>query len=91
MAAREACAVHTADIRISEPNGTDIWVDVRISMAKPDCSVPKELVRTEQEKRREYGLARPILVLVLIGFCPVIFEQHGCPGPCAVTFLHHIL
>ena len=32
-AAREARAVHTADIHISEPNGTDIWIDVRIDMA----------------------------------------------------------
>ena len=49
-AAREARAVHIADIHISELNGTDIWVDVRIGMAKPDCSVPKELTRMEQEK-----------------------------------------
>ena len=48
LAAREARAVHTADIRISEPNGTDIWV----GMAKPDCSMPKELTRMEQEKCR---------------------------------------
>ena len=54
-AAWEARAVHTADIHISEPNGMDIWVDVRVGMAKPDCSVPKELTQMEQEKRREYG------------------------------------
>ena len=53
LAAREARAVRTADIHTSEPNGTDIWIDVRVGMAKPDCSVPKELVRMEQEKRRE--------------------------------------
>ena len=55
-ATRKARAVHTADMHISEPNGTDIWLDVRIGMAKPDCSLPKELARMENEKRREYGL-----------------------------------
>ena len=25
------------------------------------------------------------------GVVPVTFEQHGCPSPCAITFLHHIL
>ena len=30
-------------------NGTDIWVDVRVGMAKPDCSVPKKLARMEQD------------------------------------------
>ena len=87
LAAREARAVHTADIHISEPNGTDIWVDVRIGMAKPDCSVPKESTRMEQEKRR--GPSNPSTLFD--GVVPVIFEQHGCPSPCAITFLYHIL
>ena len=66
-AAWEARAVHTADIHISEPNGTDIWVDVRVGMAKPDCSVLKELARMEQEKRREMVKDHPILALSLMG------------------------
>ena len=66
-AAREARAVHIADRHISEPNGTDIWIAVRIGMAKPDCSVPKELARMEQEKRREYGQDHPIRTLYLMG------------------------
>ena len=68
-AARETRAVHTPDIHISEPNGTDIWVDVRIGMAKPDCSVPKELARIEQEKRREYGLGTSNPNIFLMGSC----------------------
>ena len=90
-AAREARAVHTADIHISEPNGTDIWIDVRIGMAKPDCSVPKELARMEKEKRREYGQEPPNPNSLFDGVVPVIFEQHGCPSPYAITFLHHAL
>ena len=90
-AARETQAVYTADIHISEPNGTDIWIDVRIGMAKPDCSVPKELARMEQEKRREYGQGPSNPNSLFDGVVPVIFEQHGCPSPCATTFLHHIL
>ena len=87
-AAREACGVHMADIRISEPNGTDIWVDVRVGMAS---SVPKELARMEQDKRREYGLGASNPSICSDGVVPVNFEQHVCPGPCAITFLHHIL
>ena len=90
-AAREARAVHTSDIHISEPNNTDIWVDVRVGMAKPDCSVAKELTRMEQEKRREYGQGPSNPSTPFDGVVPVIFEQHGCPSPCAITFLYHIL
>ena len=31
------------------------------------------------------------LVHYLMGVIPVIFEQHGCPSQCAITFLYHIL
>ena len=89
--ARETRAVHTADIHISEPNGTDIWIDVRVGMAKPDCSVPKDLERIEQEKRKEYGQGPSNPNSLFDGVVPVIFEQHGCPNPCAITFLHHVL
>ena len=90
-AAQETRAVHMADIHISEPNGTDIWIDVKIGMAKPDCSVPKELARMEQEKLREYGQGPSNPNSLFDGVVPVMFEQHGCPNPCAITFLHHIL
>ena len=82
----ETRAVHTVDIHISEPNGTD----VRIGMAKPDCNVPKELARMEQEKRREYGLGQANPSTLFDGVVPVIFEQHGCPSPCAITLGSHL-
>ena len=84
-AAREAHALHTADVHISEPNDTNIWVDVKTGMAKPDCSVPKELARMEQEKRREYGPGPSNPSTLFDGVVPVVFEQHGCPGPCATS------
>ena len=90
-AAQETRAVHAADIHISDANGTDIWVDVKIGMAKPDCSIPKELARMQQESRRESGLGPANPSTLFEGVVPVIFEQHGRPGPCAVTFLYHIL
>ena len=74
----ETRAVHTADIYISEPNGTDIWID---GMAKPDCGVPKELARMEQEKRREYGQGPPNPNSLFEGVVPVIFEQHDAQAP----------
>ena len=38
-----------ADIHISEPNGTEIWLDVRVGMAKPDCNLSKEQARMGHE------------------------------------------
>ena len=60
-------------------------------MAKPDCSVPKELARMEQQGRRECGQGPSNPNSLFDGVVPVLFEQHGCPNPCATTFLHHIL
>ena len=59
-------------------------------MAKPDCSVPKELASMEQEKRREYGQGPSNPSTLFDGVVPVIYEQHGCPSQCAINFLHHI-
>ena len=33
----------------------------------------------------------PTLARFFDGVVPVIFEQHGCPSQCAVTFLYHVL
>ena len=63
----------------------------RETQGKPVCSVPKELVRMEQEKRREYGLGTSNPSTFFDGVVPVIFEQHRWQGPCASTFLHHVL
>ena len=45
----------------------------------------------EQEKRREDGQGPSNPSTLFDGVVPVIFEQHGCPSPCAITFLYHIL
>ena len=70
-ARRESRAVHTADMRISEPNGTDIWVDVRIGVAKPDCSIPQ---RTGAHGGRRsvgnMGRDHRTPTLYLMGSCP---------------------
>ena len=55
-AAREARPVNTTNIHISEPNGTDIWIDVTIGMAKPD-----------RRNAENMGLDRPTQVLFLTG------------------------
>ena len=87
LAAREARAVHTAGTQKSEPNGTDIWFDVRVGI---DCSLSKELARMEQEKHRDYGLGASNPSTLFDGVVP-FFGRHGCPGPCAIIFLNHIL
>ena len=60
-------------------------------MAKPDCSVPKELARMEHEKRRGYRLGAPNASTLFDGVVPMIFEQHGCPRQCEITPLNHTL
>ena len=87
-AARETCVVHTADIHMSATNGTDIWLDVRIGMAKPDCNIPKRLACMENEKKREYGVEAPNPSTLFDGVVPIIFEQHTRPGQCATTFFN---
>ena len=67
------------DIHISEPNGMDIWTDVRIGMAKPECNVSKELARMEQEKRREYAWVWTVQPNTLFdGAVPVSFGHISC-------------
>ena len=39
----------------------------------------------------EYGQGAPDANSLFDGVVPVIFEQHCCPSPCAIAFLHHIL
>ena len=82
-AAHETRAVHTADIHICEADGTDVWLeplDIKIGMAKSDCSIPKELSRMGNEKKREYGLEPPNPSALHEGVVPVILEHHACPS-----------
>ena len=64
----------------------NIWLDVRIGMAKPDCNIPKKLARMENGK-----LEAPNAWTLFDGMVSVIFEEYCCPGQCATIFLNRTL
>ena len=47
--------IHRADIHIIEPQGSELWLDVKIHTVGPDLPVNRELLREEMTKCRAYG------------------------------------
>ena len=47
--------IHRADLRIIEPEGSELWLDVRIRTVAPGQPIARELLREEQTKCRTYG------------------------------------
>ena len=47
--------IHRADVHIIEPQGSELWLDVKIHTVGPDLPVAKELLREELTKCRAYG------------------------------------
>ena len=42
--------IHRADVHIIEPQGSELWLDVKIHAVGPELNVAKELLREEQTK-----------------------------------------
>ena len=47
--------IHRADVHIIEPQGSELWLDVKIHTVNVDLDVSKELLREEMTKCRAYG------------------------------------
>ena len=47
--------IHRADVHMIEPQGSELWLDVKIHTVNPDLAVAKELFREELTKCRAYG------------------------------------
>ena len=47
--------IRRADVHIIEPQGSELWLDVKIHTVKPDLTIAKELLREELTKCRAYG------------------------------------
>ena len=47
--------IHRADVHIIEPQGSELWLDVRIHTVNIDLDVSRELLREEVTKCRAYG------------------------------------
>ena len=70
--------IHRADVHIIEPQGFELWLDVKIHTVAPDHSVAKELLREELTKCRAYGQKDGFNLQALDkGMTPVVLEQYG--------------
>ena len=47
--------IHRADVHIIEPQGSELWLDVKIHTVNVDLDISKELLREEVTIRRAYG------------------------------------
>ena len=84
--------IHRADVHIIEPQGTELWLDVKIHTVSPDLLVNRELLREEMTKCRAYGQRNGYNLQALDrGMTPVVLEQFGrtAPGTQAIFKPHH--
>ena len=47
--------IHRADVHIIEPQGSELWLDVKIHTVNPDLPIAEELLLEELTKCRAYG------------------------------------
>ena len=74
--------IHRADIHIIEPQGSELWLDVKIHTVNPDFVVAKELLREELTKCRAHGQRDGFNLQALDrGVIPVVLEQFGRTAP----------
>ena len=68
--------IHRADVHIIErPQGSELWLDVKIHTRGPELSVAKELLSEEQTKYRAYGQREGYNLQALDkGMTPVVLE-----------------
>ena len=52
---RAVFVIHRADVHIIEPQGSELWLDVKTHTVAPEHSVAKELLREEDCQLRAVG------------------------------------
>ena len=84
--------IHRADIHIIEPQGSELWLDVKIHTVGPDLPVNRELLREEMTKCRAYGQRAGYNLQALDrGMTPVVLEQFGRTAPGAQAIFNRII
>ena len=84
--------IHRADIHIIEPQGSELWLDVKIHTVSPDLVVNRELLREEMTKCRAYGQRNGYNLQALDrGMTPVVLEQFGRTAPGAQAIFNRII
>ena len=84
--------IHRADVHIIEPQGSELWLDVKIHTVAPEHSIAKELLREELTKCRAYGQRDGFNLQALEkGMTPVVLEQYGRTAPGAQAIFNRII
>ena len=84
--------IHRADVHIIEPQGSELWLDVKIHTVGPDLPMAKELLREELTKCRAYGQRDGYNLQALDkGMTPVVLEQFGGTAPGAQAIFNRII
>ena len=84
--------IHRADVHIIEPQGSELWLDVKIHTVNPDLNVARELLREEMTKCRAYGQREGYNLQALDrGMTPVVLEQLGRTAPGAQAIFNRII
>ena len=84
--------IHRADVHIIEPQGSELWLDVKTRTVNPDHAVAKELLRDEMTKCRAYGQRDGFNLQALDrGMTPVVLEQFGRTAPGAQAIFNRII
>ena len=84
--------IHRADVHIIEPQGSELWLDVKIHTVNLDLNVAKELLREEMTKCRAYGQREGYNLQALDrGMTPVVLEQFGRTAPGAQAIFNRII
>ena len=84
--------IHRADVHIIEPQGSELWLDVKIHTVAPEHSVSKELLREELTKCRAYAQKDGFNLQALEkGTTPVVLEQYGRTAPRAQAIFNCII
>ena len=72
--------IRTADIRILDSDGCEVWVDMRVTAVSLGKLVGPALREAERAKRAEYGRPPCPDVNLHDGLRLFVLEQHGRPG-----------
>ena len=89
---RAVCVQLTADVHIIEPQGSELWLDVKIHTVNPDHVAAKELLREKLTKCRAHGQRDGFNLQALDkGMTPVVLEQFGRTTPGAQAIFNRII
>ena len=84
--------IHRAAVHIIEPQGSELWLDVKIHTVVPEHSVAKEFLREELTKCRAYGQRDGFTLQALEkGMASVVREQYGRTAPGAQAIFNRII